>query len=54
MNAPCSTGDWDTRRHGRLQRLERAAALGLARRVEPGRVGELLEAVIEPGDRVCL
>lgn len=54
MNAPCSTDDWDTRRHGRLQRLERAAALGLARRVEPGRVGELLEAVIEPGDRVCL
>ncbi|MBS0356738.1 MAG: malonate decarboxylase subunit alpha [Proteobacteria bacterium] len=54
MNAPHPAGAWDTRRRGRLQRLERAAALGLARRVEAPRVGELLEAVIEPGDRVCL
>ncbi|WP_374486590.1 malonate decarboxylase subunit alpha [Zoogloea sp.] len=54
MNAPHPAGAWDTRRRGRQQRLERAAALGLARRVETPRVGELLEAVIEPGDRVCL
>lgn len=54
MNAPRSAGAWATRRHGRLQRLERAAARGLTRRVDSARVGELLETVIEPGDRVCL
>jgi malonate decarboxylase alpha subunit len=44
----------DTRRQGRLRRLERAAGLGLARLLPAERIGELLEALIEPGDRVCL
>jgi malonate decarboxylase alpha subunit len=54
MNAPHSPGAWDTRRQGRMRRIERAASLGVARQVPASRIGELLEAVIEPGDRVCL
>ena len=51
MNAPLR---WDT------QRRSREARLGRARSVTPGKVadaaaiGALLQAVIEPGDRVCL
>ena len=45
---------WDTDRRGRQRRLERAAGLGIGRHVATARIGELLEAVIEPGDRVCL
>jgi malonate decarboxylase alpha subunit len=54
MNAPNPPRAWDTRRQGRQYRLERAAGLGLERCVATPRIGELLEAVIEPGDRVCL
>lgn len=56
MNAPhpSGPGGWDTRRQGRQRRLERAAAIGLGRIVPAARVVDLLEAVIEPGDRVCL
>ena len=45
---------WDSRRQSRQRRLERAASLGLGRQLAAARIGELLEAVIEVGDRVCL
>jgi malonate decarboxylase alpha subunit len=49
---------WTRRADGRAARLARAAAaLGLAaggKRVPAGQLVALLEAVIEPGDRVCL
>ena len=57
MNAPL-TRDWDTLRQSRTRRLERAASLGLAgkngKEIPADRIIELLEAVIQPGDRVCL
>jgi malonate decarboxylase alpha subunit len=48
------SGGWDTGRQSRLARLERARAVTPERWVEPGAVTALLEAVLEPGDRVCL
>ncbi len=53
MNAPHPRA-WDTRRQSRRRRLERAAARGLPRQVPSERIIDLLEAVVEPGDRVCL
>jgi len=53
MNAPLSR-EWDTLRQSRARRLERAASLGLGKAVPAERIVELLEAVIQPGDRVCL
>jgi malonate decarboxylase alpha subunit len=53
MNAPQSR-EWDSLRQSRNHRLERAASLGLGQVVPAGRISELLEAVIQPGDRVCL
>ncbi|HJW24037.1 MAG TPA: malonate decarboxylase subunit alpha [Rhodocyclaceae bacterium] len=53
MNAPAPRA-WDTQRQSRRRRLERAASQGLERRVPAERIIDLLEAVIEPGDRVCL
>jgi malonate decarboxylase alpha subunit len=57
MNAPL-TRDWDTLRQSRSRRLERAASLGLAgkngKEIPVDRIIDLLEAVIQPGDRVCL
>jgi malonate decarboxylase alpha subunit len=41
-------------RQARRARLERARAGGMERWVEPPRVTALLEAILEPGDRVCL
>ncbi|NEX63108.1 malonate decarboxylase subunit alpha [Noviherbaspirillum galbum] len=50
--------DWDTQRSSRARRLERArASLGDAlagKLVATGRVADLLHAVIESGDRVCI
>ncbi|MBL0283742.1 MAG: malonate decarboxylase subunit alpha [Zoogloea sp.] len=54
MNAPNPIRAWDSRRQGRQRRLERAASLGFERRIATPRIKELLEAVIEPRDRVCL
>ncbi|WP_242346976.1 malonate decarboxylase subunit alpha, partial [Anaeromyxobacter terrae] len=50
------TRAWDTARRGREARLARARPIGGAagRWVEPERVTPLLEAILEPGDRVCL
>jgi malonate decarboxylase alpha subunit len=45
---------WDRARRGRRARLERARAAGLERWVEPARATALLEAIVEPGDRVCV
>ncbi|NEL81524.1 MAG: malonate decarboxylase subunit alpha, partial [Xanthomonas perforans] len=46
---------WDTQAESRRQRLQRAAALApQGRVVAADDVVALLEAVIEPGDRVCL
>ena len=45
---------WDTARRNRAARLERARAVAPGRWVEPGAVTALLEAIVEPGDRVCL
>lgn len=53
MNAPLSR-EWDTLRQSRARRLERAASLGLGKAIPAERIIELLEAVIQPGDRVCL
>jgi malonate decarboxylase alpha subunit len=53
MNAPLSR-TWDTLRQSRGRRLERAASLGFGKEIPVDRVIDLLEAVIEPGDRVCL
>ena len=45
---------WNTLEQQRQQRLQRAAEAGLQRVVPHARVIDLFEAVIEPGDRVCL
>jgi malonate decarboxylase alpha subunit len=51
MNAP---RDWDTQRRSREARLARARAVAPGRLVDADRIAALLQAVIEPGDRVCL
>lgn len=53
MNAPLPR-DWDSLRQSRGRRLERAASLGFGREIPVDRIIDLLEAVIQPGDRVCL
>ena len=53
MNAPLHR-EWDTLRQSRGRRLERAASLGFGREIPVDRIIDLLEAVIQPGDRVCL
>jgi malonate decarboxylase alpha subunit len=45
---------WDTARRSRAARLARARAVAPERWVAPDRVTALLEAIVEPGDRVCL
>ncbi|MBU1362586.1 MAG: malonate decarboxylase subunit alpha [Gammaproteobacteria bacterium] len=46
--------NWDTLRQSRGRRLERAASLGFGKEIPVDRIIDLLEAVIQPGDRVCL
>src|SRR3954463_9257199 len=46
--------DWNSQARNREARLARAAPLAQGKRVRAGDVGALLEAVLEPGDRVCL
>ncbi len=53
MNAPLPR-NWDTLRQSRGRRLERAASLGFGQEIPVDRIIDLLEAVIQPGDRVCL
>ena len=45
---------WDTARRSRAARLERARAVAPERHVPADRVPALLEAILEPGDRVCI
>ena len=51
MNAPLV---WDTQRRSRAARLERARVCSVGKQVDAAAIGALLQAVIEPGDRVCL
>ena len=51
MNAPLV---WDTQRRSRAARLERARSFSVGKEVDVAAIGALLQAVIEPGDRVCL
>ncbi|OAX57352.1 malonate decarboxylase subunit alpha [Xanthomonas graminis] len=46
--------DWNTLADNRRQRLQRAEGLARGRLVEAKNAVALLEAVIEPGDRVCV
>jgi len=48
------TRAWDTARRSRAARLARARAVSPDRWVDAARVTALLEALLEPGDRVCL
>ena len=52
MNAPRE--NWNSLQISRGIRLERAAAAGLGRIVPAAKTKDLLEAVIQPGDRVCI
>src|SRR5690606_27284095 len=54
MNHTGTSKVWDTRKRGRQRRLERAANLGLAPQITPEQITQLLQTVIEPGDRVYL
>jgi malonate decarboxylase alpha subunit len=54
MDAPIPHGAWDTLRQSRAGRLARAARLGFGKEIPVERMVELLETVIQPGDRVCL
>ncbi len=45
---------WDTKRRERSARLEAASGLARGREVQADDVPALLEAIIRPGDRVCL
>jgi malonate decarboxylase alpha subunit len=52
MNAPRES--WNSLQISRSIRLERAAAAGLGRIVPAAKTKALLEAVVQPGDRVCV
>ena len=45
---------WDTQRRSRAARLDRARAHSAGKQVDAAAIVALLQAVIEPGDRVCL
>lgn len=47
-------GRWDRLAASRAQRLGRTSGLAQGRQVESARIVALLEAVIEPGDRLCI
>ena len=46
--------DWNSQARNREARLARADHLARGKQVQAGDAGALLEAVLEPGDRVCL
>ena len=48
------TRQWDRAARSRAARIARAAPLATGRRVQAADATALLEAVIEPGDRVCI
>lgn len=45
---------WNRGEQEKARRLERAAAAGLGKIVDAARCGDLLEAVLEPHDRICV
>ena len=45
---------WNTAAQNHAARIARAASLAQGKRVDASRTTDLMEAVIEPGDRVCL
>ncbi len=45
---------WNIQAQNRIQRLNRASRLTAGKQVKPENVTALFEAVIEPGDKVCL
>ncbi|MBK8322017.1 MAG: malonate decarboxylase subunit alpha [Betaproteobacteria bacterium] len=45
---------WNRGERDRAARMARARAAGLGRIVEASRIGELLAAVLVPGDRICI
>jgi len=49
-----ATRTWDSLRRGYAARMERGARFARGRIVDADDAGALLEAVIEPGDRVCI
>ena len=55
MNAPATPPSrWDNLARNRAGRLDRAASFAAGRLVSADHIVPLLEAVIEPGDRVCI
>ncbi|PZP34550.1 MAG: malonate decarboxylase subunit alpha [Roseateles depolymerans] len=54
MSDLSSPARWQQRAQRRRARLARAAATGLPRQLGAERAVDLLEALLEPGDRVCL
>ncbi len=57
MTAPVSSENprrWNTLAHDRAARLARTASLSKGKRVEPGDMVALLDALLQPGDRVCI
>jgi malonate decarboxylase alpha subunit len=46
--------DWNSQARNREARLERSAALAKGKVVAAEHIGALFEAILEPGDRVCL
>jgi malonate decarboxylase alpha subunit len=54
MNDPTCSGRWDNLARSRAVRLARAESLACKRMVPREQIVQLLEAVIEPGDRVCI
>jgi malonate decarboxylase alpha subunit len=51
---PEGRSQWDTRRRSKDERLSAGSAFADAKVVKPGRLIDLLHAVIRPGDRVAL
>ncbi len=45
---------WDTRRRRKHARLQRVANYAAGRVLDPARIIDVLHALIEPGDRVCI
>lgn len=54
ITADNSPKNWNRLERSRNERLIRAQSLSSGRLVSPDKIVQLLEAVIEPGDRVCI
>ena len=54
MTSPSASPRWDTRARNKAQRIERARALADGKIIASGDATAFLEAILEPGDRVCI